>query len=302
MKWLSYSKTSILDTTLKLKYPKASKLEKLKNERNKIILQLRNIVSILDFNHLLNFINSVNDKKVSKIQHTQNKKLFNIGLHHEVTRLNPQKLIFNYSDKILTPDEIETLSHGLKFALPPSKINYSRWFLAFEKLFLKLKDCKIFDTSNDGLNYIKSSLKSIAFKNYYSFRPHVNSLQKKFLATLKELKSDPNIVVLKSDKGNAIVILNKQDYHSKMNNILSDTSKFKLITDDLLNVLITKEDKINRLLSKLKKKEKKLAIVNLVKCMQLAHFLVFCMDFPKFIITVLPYDPFFRQSELLGIN
>ena len=42
---------------------KASKLEKLKNERNKIILQLRNIVSILDFNHLLNFINSVNDKK-----------------------------------------------------------------------------------------------------------------------------------------------------------------------------------------------------------------------------------------------
>ena len=167
--------------------------------------------------------------------------------------MNPQKLIFNYSDKILTPDEIETLSHGLKFALSPSKINYSRWFLAFEKQFLKLKDCKIFDTSNDGLNYIKSSLKSIAFKNYYSFRPHVNSLQKKFLATLKKLKSDPNIVVLKSDKGNAIVILNKQDYHSKMNNILSDTSKFKLITDDLFNVLITKEDKINRLLSKLKK-------------------------------------------------
>ena len=78
-------------------------------------------------------------------------------------------------------------------------------------------------------------------------------MQKKFLATLKTLKSDPNIAVLKSDKGNAIVILNKQDYHSKMNNILNDSSKFKLITDDLFNVLITKEDKINRLLSKLKK-------------------------------------------------
>ena len=38
-----------------------------------------------------------------------------------------------------------------------------------------------------------------------------------------------------------------------MNNILSDTSKFKLITDDLFNVLITKKDKINTLLSKLKK-------------------------------------------------
>ena len=219
-------------------------------------MQLRNIVSILNFNRLLNFINSVNDKKVFKIQHTQNKKLFNIGLHHEVIRLNPKKLIFNYSDKILTPDEIETLSHFLKLALPPSRINYSRWFLTFEKLFLKLKYCKFFYTSNDGLNYIKSSLKSIAFKNYYSFRPRVNSLQKKFLATLKKLKSDLNIVVFKSDKGNAIVILNKQDYQSKMNNILNDTSKFKLITDNLFNVLITKglkEDKINRLLSKLKK-------------------------------------------------
>ena len=58
-----------------------------------------------------------------------------------------------------------------------------------------MKDFKIFDTSNDGLNYIKSILKSIAFKNYYSFRPHVNSLQKKFLANLKKLKSDPNIIV-----------------------------------------------------------------------------------------------------------
>ena len=103
---------------------KANKLEKLTNERNKIVLQLKNIVSILDFNHLVNFINSVNDNKVSKIQHTQNKKLFNSGLHHEVpvTRLNPQKLIFNYSDKILTPDEIETLSHFLKFALLERKI------------------------------------------------------------------------------------------------------------------------------------------------------------------------------------
>ena len=153
-------------------------------------------------------------------------------------------MIFNYSDKILTPDEIETLSHFLKFALPPSKINYSCWFHAFEKLFFKLKDCTFFDTSNDGLNYIKSSLKYIAFKNYYSFRPHVNSLQNKFLATIKKLKSDPNIVVLKSDKGNATVILNKQDYHAEMNNILNDTSKFKLITGDLFNFLITKEDKL----------------------------------------------------------
>ena len=36
--------------------------------------------------------------------------------------------------------------------------------------------------------------------------------------TLKTLKNDPNIVILKADKGNSIVILIKSDYTSKMNN------------------------------------------------------------------------------------
>ena len=54
------------------------------------------------------------------------KKLFNIGLQHEVTRLNPKDHIFNYSKKILSEEEIEARSHGLKFGLPPKSINYSR--------------------------------------------------------------------------------------------------------------------------------------------------------------------------------
>ena len=41
----------------------------------------------------------------------------------------------DYSDQKLTEDEIDVLSHGLKFGLPPKKINYSHWFLAFEKTF-----------------------------------------------------------------------------------------------------------------------------------------------------------------------
>ena len=36
-----------------------------------------------------------------------------IGLQHEVTRLNPQNLISNCSDKKMTDEEIDTLSHGL---------------------------------------------------------------------------------------------------------------------------------------------------------------------------------------------
>ena len=143
--------------------------------------------------------------------------------------------------------------HGLKFGLSPKKIDYSQWFLSFEKLFSKLKSCEIFASSKDDLNFFKRSLKTLAFETFYSFRPWSSVLEKQFIATLNILKKDSSIFILKADKGNAIVILNKTDYHSKMNSIISDSSKFKIVSDELFNVLIKKEDKINRLLMKLKK-------------------------------------------------
>ena len=137
--------------------------------------------------------------------------------------------------------------------MSPKKVDYSQWFLSFEKLFSKLKSCEIFASSKDDLNFFKTSLKTLAFKTFYSFRPCSSVLEKQFIATLNILKKDSSIVILKADKGNAIVILNKTDYHSKMNSILSDSSKFKIVSDELFNVLI--KDKINRLLMKLKKNE-----------------------------------------------
>ena len=111
-------------------------------------------------------------KKLKKIKSTQNKKLFNLGLQHEVTRLNPEQLIFNYSNRKLSDDEIELLRHGLRYALPPKKIEYSRWFLPFEKLLFKLKNIPIYDSTQDGFNFVRSSLKNTAFKYFCSFKRH----------------------------------------------------------------------------------------------------------------------------------
>ena len=135
-------------------------------------------------------------------------------------------------------------SHGLKFGLSPKKIDYSQWFLSFEKLFSKLKSCEIFASLKDDLNFFKTSLKTLPFKTFYSFRPWSSVLEKQFTATLNILKKYSSIVILKADKGNVIVILNKTDYHSKMNSILSNSSKFKIVSDELFNVLIKKEKKL----------------------------------------------------------
>ena len=69
--------------------------------------------------------------------------------------------------------------------------------------------------------------------------PNNNVLCKNMCKTLKTLKNDPNIVVLKAGKGNSIVILNKSDYASKMNTILDDSSKFRLLSSNIFNALIS---------------------------------------------------------------
>ena len=43
----------------------------------------------------------------------------------------------------------------------------------------------------------------------------------------KELRNHPKITFKKADKTNIFVVLNKTDYHSRLQNILDDFTKFK---------------------------------------------------------------------------
>ena len=47
------------------------------------------------------------------------------------------------------------------------------------------------------------------------------------------LQNNQEIVVLRPDRGDDVVIINRKDYICGMNNIINDTSKFKLLTADL---------------------------------------------------------------------
>ena len=60
-------------------------------------------------------------------------------------------------------------------------------------------------------------------------------------------------VVTKPDKGRGVVILDKSDYRTKVNDILSDRCKFSVVKQPHHKVLLQVEDKINRVLNKLKK-------------------------------------------------
>ena len=54
------------------------------------------------------------------------------------------------------------------------------------------------------------------------------------------------------DKGNGVVILDKDDYNRKIDTILADKSKFQLLNEDPVKVTLQCENQVKSLLKKLK--------------------------------------------------
>ena len=212
---------------------------------------LQSKLSWIDFNHLYNFIIINNSKKITSVKEIHSRKLFKLGLQTATEELDPQKLIFNFSSKRLSADEINALANGLKFGLPPKKINYHKFFLSFEKLFYELKNNDISPIHPEGINRVRTSLKNLAYSTFYSFKPYSLNPDKNLISTLQNLSKDKNIVIMKPDKGNGLVIFNKFDYTKKMEEIISDSTKFKIINEDWFRVILRQEDKVNIFLAKL---------------------------------------------------
>ena len=87
---------------------------------------------------------------------------------------------------------------------------------------LKLRDNKVISISPE----FRDLLKAEAVKNRYN-KKQPTLLTHQLKTAAKELRNHPNITIKKADTTNIFVVLNKTDYHSKLQNILDDHTKFK---------------------------------------------------------------------------
>ena len=78
-----------------------------------------------------------------------------------------------------------------------------------------------------------------------------NPLTTDELVSLKNLSSKKDVVFIKPDKGNGVVVMDHSDYVNKINDILSDHSKFKILDTDPTE---QRESKLQRFLYRLHKK------------------------------------------------
>ena len=87
------------------------------------------------------------------------------------------------------------------------------------------------EISSYDKEFIRSRLRDCAIISFRdSGKINENNLSKKEYLALKDLIKNRDLIIQKADKGNTVVILNKNDYIFKIKVILSDSSKFQKLS------------------------------------------------------------------------
>ena len=123
---------------------------------------------------------------------------------------DPKKIIYNYSEHVLTPSQESILIKGLNFSLPPKKLKYEDFMFNFEHLYRDLSQA---DKDNKDILFVKNELRNIAYSSFkvYNKKDHrFDNISKKEHSALLELLKLDNIIISKADKGNVVVILGKK--------------------------------------------------------------------------------------------
>ena len=191
---------------------------------------LRDMTSTMRFAIIISLIKLDEDSYKRKTMKVHNKKL--LALVDEKKKSldvieNPNNLVVNLTEHSLSSEELSVLKLGLNhsIALRPKEPHIlaeveSLWEQILNKELLK-------NTSYTAR--AKTALRAFSFSllDLDDSRFSNDAKQIKIIKKLRE-----SFVILKPDKGNGVVLLNKLDYTNCMLSIFNDKSKFKEVNKD----------------------------------------------------------------------
>ena len=163
---------------------------------------------------------------VDKTKKTESKTTEGLLSAHCPTRQgeDQDKHIVNLSSYQLSTVEKQALRWGLDFCIPPKEVQRIPVRAQFEEVFLQVADVLPADTD---IPRLKNELVHIS--NSYTRTPiEKGGLHPIHLKALRELKENPNLLVLRPDKGSGVVLLDRNAYVSKMEEVLQQDGKFSL--------------------------------------------------------------------------
>ena len=175
------------------------------------------------------------------VQKTKTLKKLNNLYQGQIFLKNEINCFINMSDYTLTALEKDYLNLGLNYHITPK----------YDKL-----------TKETELEVLYNNLIELEVKNKITTSPRLRSLlaaeshkhrnprynkshiTKELKQAAKKLRENDEIIIRKADKSSLYVIMNKSDYINKVNNILSDQTKFKKITSNPTNKVKQEANKL----------------------------------------------------------
>ena len=111
--------------------------------------------------------------------------------------------------------------------IPPKSLKKTDVFTTFE-MISKFVTTKL--KRNDLAGEVKAELSHLANSYCTEYKPTKITLKKHGI--LKKLRNNKNIIICKPDKGNGVVIMDKNVYLMRMLELLGDRSKFRKLDED----------------------------------------------------------------------
>jgi hypothetical protein len=128
------------------------------------------------------------------------------------------------------PAEVEKiLQLGPKFAHTSSRFPYEKIITDVEYVINQVRATEEAKTEvRQRVGVLLTKMKKT--KEYKPFNTYITPKERKVAETF--LKQNENVVVVKADKGNGTVLLEKEEYRKKMNEHLADLTTYKMVEND----------------------------------------------------------------------
>ena len=139
-----------------------------------------------------------------------------------------KKWVINLSSIPLTQEQESLLAPGPNFVVAPQRPPYGEYITSIEKA------CQSLDSNTS------EELRSEVYRVLRQPCQPQPNLKIEEIKAMKQLKADQDCMVLTTDKGVALVIMDKSDYIRKAKELLEDTNTYRTIQVDPTNRLKNK--------------------------------------------------------------
>ena len=225
-----------------------------KNLHSSLMKYLKSHLSLVERISLNSLLCARYNHEEKLILERHNKKLFNLWSYQ--SKLAPD-CITNISSRKLTVQEYNALQFGLQHHILPKSFDPDKVKVNIEETV----DAAVWKT-NEKVDFdMREDIKRCYFEFEKDGEKLCSSKENVYLhRTLRRLANDKSICICPYDKGTGVVVMDRGDYYCKLDDIVSDSSKFvKVAVDDdhpKSHPVVLKQNSIKYYIKKYVPKEK----------------------------------------------